>query len=136
MEITMSRHDCSQQLAAGEQPTQFYIQAADAKFGRTVARSGRWYVLQSVVGDPAGLRWHQPHQGEEKVRIPLFSYTTASKSLEDLLAVAVHLTLSVASNSTVGLDHVEQAHVVVGSVYDAGGDKGYQIWIGIAFRTP
>jgi hypothetical protein len=130
----MNRHDCRKQLESGQQPTMFLREPPDEKYGKTTARNGRWYVLNTVVGHPEGIRWSRPIQGEEYIRIPLYSYTTNDKSLESLFSVGLHLMASVLSHVTVEVQNIEKAHIVVGTVYDGGSDKGYQVWIGIAFE--
>ena len=132
----MNRHDCSEQLANKEHPTLFYTEPPDNQYGRTVVRNGQWYVLNTVVGNPKGIEWNKPNQGEEYIRIPLFSYRTTTKDLTDLFSVGLHLMSTVMSHSTVDAQRIDRAHIVVGNVYDAEPDKGFQVWIGIAFHLP
>ena len=136
MEVTMIRHDCTEQLKNGEHPTVFVKEPAASVVGRTASRLGSWYVLDTVLGHPDGIRWNKPMQGEELIRIPLYSYTTKNKDLEELFAVGLHIMATVTSHPTTGMEFIDQATIVVGNVYDGGPDKGYQVWIGIAFRVP
>ena len=145
MEITMHRHACSEELKSEQQPAAFLREPAtheyvNASGHNTEVRAGQWYVLNNVVGHSDGLKFNIPVQGQEKIRIPLFSYGTASKRLDDLLATAVHLTATIIATAQLPRSTVtavsasERLHVVVGEVYDTG--EGYQIWIGFAFRVP
>jgi len=141
MEVTMNHHDCSEQLADQQHPAMFLTEPAISSYvnasGKpTESRLGQWYVLDTVLGHPDGLTWNIPMQGEKNIRIPLFSYTTTKKDLGELFAVGVHLMTSIMAHPTVGPMDIERAHIVIGNVYDGGPEKGYQVWIGLAFRVP
>jgi hypothetical protein len=120
-------------LDGDQQPTVIIRRGAPTKLiSSNKVYPGLWYVAV----EPIGLNGSEPVwsviKNDEFVRVPLFSYTTLTKSAESLFGTGIQLGIMTVHGLKAKVT-VEKMFLAIGNVFET--DAGYQSWLGIALRT-
>lgn len=141
MKFVVSRVDCREPVAAGNQPIAF-VNRLKTKHEKSSFAPGVgpppdgiwWTVIEPITLDKP-VEWSRTVV-DDVVRVPMHAYLTPDADMESLVGLGIQLGLQ-AMKHFPEVCPIEKAHLMLGNVWRPAEDSPQlQVWLGLTFKSP